>query len=166
MKVLRVAVFAMLIVSVGHAADNALVTSMKTVKCGAPLAKINVLSVLVGPDTSNSDASCMEFTLRTSKVQYRLRPERQMLLPVGSTVRVRIHRKHVMVQADDEKEVRCGVMSMDLLDESGQPIEPREEQEPARFPIYSPHRMPPRIVADEQDRHCLNMQGDVVRCGG
>src|SRR5262249_4194971 len=74
---------------VSTASEKALVTSMKKVKCGARIAKFSVIETLAGPDTITPELSCMEFTLRTPKVQYRLRPDRQMLLPVGFTVSVR-----------------------------------------------------------------------------
>ncbi len=151
-------------------ADKAVVTSMKTVKCGAPLAKTSVVSVLAGPDLESAGLSCMEFTLRTSKVQYRLRPSRQMLLPVGSAVRVRVDKKYVMVRVDDGKEIRCAVVSMDLLNANGEPVEPREDVVPmsamGAMPAWGiPRRSAPVIVPSERQRTCLNADADVVPCG-
>ena len=151
-------------------ADKAVVTSMKTVKCGAPLAKTTVLTVLGGPDMESAALSCMEFTLRTTKVQYRLRPSRQMILPVGSTVGVRVDKKFVMVRVDDGKEIRCTVMSMDLLDGNGQPVEPREESMPMAgvggMNVWGmPRQSEPVVVPTERKRTCLNTEADVVPCG-
>jgi len=149
------------------AGERALVTSMKKVKCGAPIAKFSVIEALVGPDMVTPDLSCLEFTLRTSRVQYRLRPSRQMLLPVGSTVQVRLDKKHVMVQIEDEKAVRCEVVSMDLLDENGQPVEPREIEASAIPPMghaLVPHS-PRHVMPQAATRNCLTMQGEVVPCG-
>lgn len=151
-------------------ADKAVVTSMKTVKCGAPLAKTTVVSVLAGPDLESAGLSCMEFTLRTSKVQYRLRPSRQMLLPVGSTVRVRVDKKYVMVRVDDGKEIRCAVVSMDLLNEDGEPVEPREDSVTmsamsAMSAWGMPQRPAPVVVPSARRRTCLNADAEIVPCG-
>ena len=151
----------------GWAGEKALVTSMKKVKCGAPVAKFSVIEALVGPDTITPDLSCLEFTLRTPKIQYRLRPSRQMLVPVGSTVQVRFDKKHVLVQIEDAKAVRCEVVSMDLLDEDGQPVEPREIEAIAMPPIgqaFIPHSSP-RVMPHSSTRNCLTIEGEVVPCG-
>lgn len=153
---------------VSTASDKALVTSMKKVKCGARFAKFSMVDTLAGPDTATSELSCMEVTLRTPKVQYRLRPERQMLLPVGSTVNVRVDKKRVMVQIEDTKEVRCEVVSMDLLDETGQPIEPREIDGVPITAMTAPYLAPrtaTRVTPPTVHRNCLTMEGDVVPCG-
>jgi hypothetical protein len=155
------------LVTASYGGDNAVVTSMRTVKCGAPLAKSGLMAALAGPEVT-ADNTCMEFTLRTSRMQYRLRPEHNMLLPVGKSVRVRIDKKHVMVQAEDEKEVRCGVVSMDLLDENGEPIELREQltqRSLAAIEAYPSRRLGPRIMPGASQRRCLNMEGEVVTCG-
>jgi hypothetical protein len=151
------------------AGDKAIVTSMKKVKCGAPIAKFSIVDTLVGPDSFRSELSCREFPLRTPKVQYRLRPSRQMLLRVGTTVNVRVDKKHVMVQIEDAKEVRCEVVSMDLLDEDGQPVEPREiEGVPvtAMRGAYMGRQATARVAPQPSARNCLTMEGDVVPCGG
>ncbi len=167
MRIGGVCAFVVLTTLVTFGADKAVVTSMKTVKCGAPLAKTTVLSVLAGPDMESAALSCMEFTLRTSKVQYRLRPSRQMLLPVGSTVRVRVDRKFVMVRVDDGKEVRCGVVSMDLLNADGEPVEPREDSMAASAMTMwgMPPRPAPVIVPSARKRTCLNADAEIVACG-
>jgi hypothetical protein len=149
------------------AADKAIVTSMKKVKCGARIAKFSVVETLVGPDMITPELSCLEFTLRTPRVQYRLRPARQMLLPVGTTVNVRVDKKHVMVQIEDTKEVRCEVVSMDLLDDNGQPIEPREIEGIPVTAMSSPYvaqRTATRALPPTPNRNCLTMEGDVVSC--
>lgn len=166
---MRTVRFSMLIVSLvcavtSLAAERALVTSMKKVKCGAPIARFSVMEALVGPDTITPDLSCLEFTLRTPKVQYRLRPSRQMLLPVGSDVRVRVEKKHVMVQIEDTKEIRCEVVSMDLLDENGEPVEPRELDAYRMPPMGHSFHTSPRVLQRSEPRNCLTTEGDVVPC--
>ncbi len=150
------------------AGDKAIVTSMKKVKCGARIAKFSLVETLVGPDMITPELSCLEFTLRTPKVQYRLRPARQMLLPVGTMVSVRVDKKHVLVQVEDTKEVRCEVVSMDLLDDNGQPVEPREIEGVPVTSMTAPyvaHRTAMREMPPTPARNCLTMQGDVVPCG-
>lgn len=151
------------------AAEKGIVTSMKKVKCGAPVAKFSVMEALAGPNMISADLSCLEFTLRTTNVQYRLRPKRQMLLPVGSNVSVRVDKKHVMVQVEDSKQVQCEVVSMDLLDENGEPVEPREMQGfpmPPMSQSYVQSRPTPRVMPRPEKRNCLTLEGDVVPCGG
>lgn len=168
---IRYVAFVFFATLLGFGADKAVVTSMKTLKCGAPLAKTTVFTVLAGPDMESAGLSCMEFTLRTTRVQYRLRPSRQMLLPVGSTVRVRVDKKYVMVRVDDGKEIRCGVISMDLLNEDGEPVEPREDAVPTMSTMGAmtgwgmPRRPAPVVVPAERKRTCLNADAEIVRCG-
>lgn len=169
MRTVRLSLFILFVFSsmIAVAGDKALVTSMKKVKCGAPVAKFTVMEALIGTNPVTPDLSCLEFTLRTPRVQYRLRPSRQMLLPVGSTVAVRVDKKHVMVQIEDTKEVRCEVVSMDLLDEYGRPVEPRETEAfpmPPAGPSYASRT--PHVVPQPSPRNCLTMDGDVVPCGG
>jgi hypothetical protein len=167
MRIGFIASFIVLTATLTFGGDKAVVTSMKTVKCGAPLAKTTVFTVLAGPDMESAGLSCMEFTLRTSKVQYRLRPTHQMLLPVGSTVRVTVDKKYVMVRVDDGKEMRCAVMSMDMLNADGEPIEPREDV-PTMTQMRTrgmPARPAPVMVPRTRKRTCLNSDAEIVPCG-
>lgn len=168
MRTVRIGLFIVIVLCslAAIAADKALVTSMKKVKCGAPVAKFTVMEALIGSNPVTPDLSCLEFTLRTPRVQYRLRPSRQMLLPVGSTVTVRVDKKHVMVQIEDAKAVRCEVVSMDLLDEYGRPVEPRETEAFPMPPVGPSFARTPRVVPQPSPRNCLTMDGDVVPCGG
>jgi hypothetical protein len=93
-------------------------------------------------------AECPEYEIEGAKVTYRIRPRRDLLLPVGDEIRFRIHKRDLLVLTDDaDKETVFSVVAMTLNDRhklKEQAAEKRIELRP---------------------RHCLNADGDIVPCG-
>lgn len=94
--------------------EKASVTRMDTVRCSTPQAR-GFWSSLAGPAAAG-DSACAEYTVQTEKVEYRLRPRRLVILPVGQEVDLRLTKKQVMIRIDDSVEdIECEVFSMRLV---------------------------------------------------
>lgn len=138
------------------AGDKALVTSMRTVPCAA---RPSFMTMMAGAAAADVSYSCTEFTLRTDRVQLRVRPRKDVLLPVGDMVAVKLSNKEVLVRLDDTtKDIRCEAIEMTLLDAEGKPMEEEKLQ----------RRRPSQMNTSGVPGHarlCLNTQtGDVVPC--
>lgn len=161
-------VFALLFVLVGFAAagDKAMVVAMRSTCGGTTNGSSNrIIAAIAG---SSDGGPCTEYLLRTSKVEYHVRPQKDVLLPVGEYVEMRLDRREVLIRLDDAaKDVRCAVVGMELLSE-------KTKRESARFssdaPTFEAERRDTSVrtfdtvASGDNSRLCLSQQGDAVPC--
>lgn len=130
--------------------QTAMVVSMQMVQCAEPPRHGGFLSNFVvgsGPPIPAGPSKCPEYEIQGPKVTYRIRPRRDLLLPVGEKIKYRIFRRDILVLTEDaNKEIVFGVVGMTLRTRSTSPA--RTER------TSLPHA-----------RKCLTMEGDVVPCG-
>jgi hypothetical protein len=125
-------VFAPLAAAKDHAAyDNAVLLGMQSAKCGvSEKGGKSVTGELLGTESGkkqSADVLCQEYVLQADRVIYHIRPTDQkhpVLLPVGDSIRFRIHKDKFLVldSERDKKERVYTVVSM----------EPRTEAEVAK----------------------------------
>lgn len=98
--------------------EKASVTRMETVRCSNPPSR-GFWSSLAGP-AATPEGACSEYTIQTEKVEFRLRPRRLVILPVGEQVDLRVTKKQVVIRVEDSPdEIDCDVFSMRMVgDES------------------------------------------------
>ncbi len=128
--------------------EDALVVEMVMVSCGEPPHSSVVAGLLGGahPPTA-SLYQCPEYVLESPAVRYRVHPRKDVLLPVGETVRFRIHKRDLMLLTDDaNKEIPCGVVEMKLLRRMEKTQESRRNNDAAFA------------------RKCLSASGEVTPC--
>jgi len=101
--------------------DHGTIAQMDSVACGHDEnSGQSLASVLIGSDSSKTkvrDTLCQEYTLRTDRVVYRIRPREEKhpaLLPVGETANFRIKKDKMLlrVQEMDDKEREYSVVSV------------------------------------------------------
>lgn len=132
--------------------ETALVTHMHMAHCMEPPRHGGfVTDSIVGPApaTPAGAAECPEYEIEGARVSYRIRPRRDVLLPVGDEVHFRLHKRDLLILTDDaSKELVFSVVEMTL-----------KSKHPA-----------PELVADQNkeqhSRKCLTMEREVVPCGG
>jgi hypothetical protein len=96
----------------GNFRREALVISMETVPCWGHR---GVLAAIAG-DGSPTVSMCSDYIVETDTVRYRIRSQKQLLLPVGEPVKFRFARNHILVRPDDtEQDYEFDVMSMELI---------------------------------------------------
>ena len=129
--------------------EDALVVEMIMVSCGEPPHSSVVAGLLGGAHPpSGAFYQCPEYVLESRVVRYRIRPRKEVLLPVGDTVRFRTHKRDLMLLTEDtDKEIPCGVVEMRLL----RRIDAAEEK-------------PRPISGTPAVRKCLSASGDVIPC--
>lgn len=130
--------------------QSALITRMRMVHCMEPPRHGSVMAdILVGsaPPTAMGAAECPEYEIEAAKVFYRIRPRKDVLLPVGEEIRFRIHKRDLLVLTDDaDKELVFSVVEMTLRSK--------------REPVQGPER-----VSNAKPRKCLTIEGEIVECG-
>lgn len=135
-----------------YAQETAMVLRMRTVPCTS--SRGSFLSALAGP-AAQAELSCSEFTLRSAKVEYRVRPRRDVLLPVGERVQIRMAKKDLLIRLDDGvKDIRSDVTEMYLLEDAASTPSAQE-------------RAPMRDTSARSVTHigmCFTRTGDVVPC--
>lgn len=122
---------------------QALVTHMRMVPCSTPVNDHPLLSSLfetAGPRSYE----CPEYTLQTDTVRYRVRPRKNVLVPVGEKLSIRLQRRELIIVIDDT-EAAFAVLEMKLLAEVG-----NDKEQPSSIP--------------ERTRACLAMDGTPMRC--
>lgn len=132
--------------------ENALVTRMRMVQCQEPPQRGGLITNFVigsAPPIAIGGAECPEYEIEGAKVFYRVRPRRDILIPVGEEVRFRIHKRDLLILTEDaNKEIVMSVVEMTLK---------------------SKHHAP-QLVDEQSDDHrprkCLTMEGEVVPCAG
>ena len=131
--------------------QSALITRMRMVHCMEPPRRGSVVAdILVGsaPPTAMGAAECPEYEIEAAKVFYRIRPRKDVLLPVGEEIRFRMHKRDLLVLTDDaDKELVFSVVEMTLRSKRESPQSGAER------------------ISDSKPRKCLTMEGDVVECG-
>lgn len=131
--------------------QTALVTGMHMVHCAEPPRHGGFLSNFVvgsGPPIPLGPSECPEYEIEGPKVTYRIRPRRDLLLPVGDEVKFRIFKRDLLILTEDaNKEIVFSVVGMTLRNRNAKPV----------------------VVAgstpEVRPRKCLSMEGDVVACG-
>lgn len=131
--------------------ETALVTRMRMVQCQEPPRRGGFMTnFMIGsaPPTPMGPADCPEYEIEGVKVTYRIRPRRDLLLPVGDEVKFRIHKRDLLVLAEDaNKEIVFSVVAMTLKTKRSTPE------------LVAEH------AAESRSRKCLTMEGEVVPCG-
>jgi hypothetical protein len=91
---------------------EAVVISMDTVLCTQ---RHGVIAALSG-SASPMAATCSEYVMTTSDVEYRIRPHKhEVLLPVGEPVKFRFTKDRLLVRPDDgDQDYEFDVISMEL----------------------------------------------------
>lgn len=107
--------------------QNGRIMNMESSPCGyAEKSGKTVLGEIVGTDGGHKNTKemlCPEYTLRSDKVLYRIRPRDEkhpVLLPVGEDAQFRIHRDKLILKIDElgGKERDYTVVSMTPVDSS------------------------------------------------
>lgn len=131
--------------------QSALITRMRMVHCIEPPRRGGLMTdILAGsaPPTAMGSAECPEYEIEAAKVFYRIRPRKDVLLPVGEEIRFRIHKRDLLVLTDDaDKELVFSVVEMTL----------RTKRDPAQTSVEP--------MSNAKSRKCLTMEGEVVDCG-
>lgn len=131
--------------------QTALVTQMQMVQCQEPPRHGSIVAnFLVGsaPAIPMGAAEYPEYEIEGAKVIYRIRPRRDLLLPVGDEIRFRLHKRDLLVLTDDaDKEIVFNVVAMTL-------------KEKRRLTQQAAERK-----GESRPRHCLAADGEVVPCG-
>ncbi len=96
--------------------ESADVYTMRTVTCAA---LGDATPVPIQPGLADwqpaAEESCMEYGLRTDKIEYVVTPRSPVLLMLGSTVQIRAVRRELLLRGDDgAREIHCRVVSMKL----------------------------------------------------
>jgi hypothetical protein len=148
--------------------EKAEIVSMKTVSCDKVRAlepgANPVVNAFVGPNGASqphNGEACTAYELRTSKVVYHVMTAKNLILPVGETVQIRLTSRDMSVHTEDsEKDVRATILEMSLAEKSA-----------ARHDV--PPTAPKRTAAAHHEsaqeptmRICLSNNGDVVPCLG
>ena len=129
---------------------TALVIRMRMVQCAqAPRHGGLVTDILVGSAPMGvGNAECPEYEIEGPKVLYRIRPRRDVLLPVGDEVRFRLHKRDLLILTEDtNKEIVFSVVGMEL--KSRRAPAPENTVEKSR---------------EVSNRNCLTMEGEVAPC--
>lgn len=101
------------------------ITNMESSPCGyAEKSSKTVLGEIVGTDGAHKNTKemlCQEYTLRSDKVMYRIRPRDEkhpVLLPVGEDAQFRIQKDKLVLKIDElgDKERDYTVVSMTPID--------------------------------------------------
>ncbi len=93
-------------------------------------------------------AECPEYEIEAAKVFYRIRPRRDVLIPVGDEIRFRIHKRDLLVLTEDaNKELVFSVVEMSLKTK------------------HDPPELVSSKTPERASRKCLTMEGDIVECG-
>ena len=103
--------------------EKGLLLSMESTACGyAENGGKTVTGEILGTDSAHKKTQellCQDYVLQSDHITYRIRPKddkHPTLLPVGESVRFRIHRDkmYLMVPEGDQKEREYHVLSMQL----------------------------------------------------
>jgi len=147
--------------------QKAEVVSMKTVSCdkvhALEPAATPVLNAFIGPNGAqqqpNADA-CTAYELRTNKVVYHVMTSKNLILPVGESVQIRLTSRDMSVHTEDtEKDVRATILDMSLVEKSAL----KHDATPAPTPktTEAAHH---ESAQEPTMRICLSNNGDVVPC--
>ena len=126
--------FALPALAVSGNMEKAMVFAMRKIPCpDNPQAMRSASVAAMFGGEVNGD--CMEYELRTEKVNYVIRPRNSVLLLLGSTVTIRPMRGELVLRSSDlPKEVRCAVMSMVLRTEAERTARQKQAQMQAQAP--------------------------------
>ncbi|HEX8926444.1 MAG TPA: hypothetical protein VF786_11655 [Terriglobales bacterium] len=144
--------------------QKAEVISMKTVSCDRvhaldPEARPVVNAFIGGATPMPNDDACTAYELRTSKVVYHVMTAKNLILPVGETVQIRLTSREMTVHAEEgEKDIRATILDMSLVEKSA-----AKHESPATpaAPLPEPAR---RNTHEQSVRNCLSQNGEVIPC--
>jgi len=143
--------------------QKAEVVSMKTVSCDRvhalePAGTPVVNAFFSGAAPHQDNAACTAYELRTGKVVYHVMTEKNLILPVGETVHIRLTSREMSVHTEDSaKDIRALILEMSLIEKSA----PKPEDLPAPKPVETVHR---ESAPQRSARTCLSSAGDVAPC--
>ncbi len=127
--------------------ERALVVKMRMVSCSDPPRR-GFVQELVNPPVPPWE--CPEYDLEGSRVTYRVRPRRDVLVPVGQEIQFRMKKRDFLLLTEDaNKEIPCAVVSMSLRKVSEEDLPVEEVRKPAKHP-----------------RVCLGPGGEMQACAG
>jgi hypothetical protein len=101
--------------------------SMESVSCGySQSSGKSVAGDILGTDSGHlktQEVLCQEYTIQTDRLVYRIRPKdtkHPVLLPVGETVKFRIHKDemYLRVSEGDDKERQYNVLSIQMREDA------------------------------------------------
>jgi hypothetical protein len=144
--------------------QKAEVFSMKTVSCDRvhaldPAGTPVVNAFFSGAPPRQENEACTAYELRTSKVVYHVMTEKNLILPVGETVQIRLTSREMSVHTEDaEKDIRALILDMSLVDKSDAK---QEAPAPPPKPVETVHR---ESAPQPSARTCLSNTGDVIPC--
>jgi hypothetical protein len=145
--------------------QRAEVVSMKTVSCDKvhaldPAGTSVVNAFFSGAAQRPDNEACTAYELRTSKVVYHVMTEKNLILPVGEIVHIRLTSREMSVHLDDrEKDLRALILDMSLVNRSD--AKPEEPPAPRPTPVETVRR---ESAPQPSARTCLSNAGDVVPC--